>query len=73
LNSTIGLLLPLEAQRTGEEEAFPPPLFFILSLPKPKKPTARLVPSLTPPHPHTKRAMPCRGRPPPCMPPCPAP
>jgi hypothetical protein len=31
LNGTISLLLPLDAQRTGEEEAFSP-CFFILSL-----------------------------------------
>jgi len=51
LNDTISLLLPLDAQRTGEEEAFFPSFFYPLSLPKPKKPTTRLVSSLTPPRP----------------------
>jgi hypothetical protein len=77
LNDTISLLLSLDAQRTGEEEAFFPSFFYPLSLPKPKKSTTQLVPSLTPPRPHAERVMPCRGRggcavaaP---MPPCPAP
>jgi hypothetical protein len=38
LNNTISLLLPLDAQRTGEEEDFVPlHLLLSLSLPKPKK------------------------------------
>jgi hypothetical protein len=32
LNGTISLLLPLDAQRTGEEEAFFPLFFSLLSL-----------------------------------------
>jgi len=81
LNGTISLLLPLDTQRTGEEEAFSLPFFILYLSPKTqKKPTPRLVPSLTPPRPHAKRAIPCRvqrqGRlcssRPPMLPPCPA-
>jgi len=46
----------------GKKKHFPPIFFHSLSLPKPEKPTTRLVPSLTPPRPHAERAMPCRGR-----------
>ena len=64
-----------------EEEAFSLPFFYPFSVSQnPKKPTPRLVPSLTPPRPHAKRAIPCRvqrqGRlcssRPPMLPPCPA-
>jgi hypothetical protein len=44
LNGTISLLLPLDTQRTGEEEAFSLP-FFILSLsPKTQKTNAPTCP-----------------------------
>jgi len=45
LNNTISLLLPLDAQRTGEEEDFVPlHLLLSLSLPKPKKKTRQSPP-----------------------------
>jgi hypothetical protein len=45
LNGTISLLLPLDAQRTGEEEAFFPLFFSLLSLSQ--KPKNQLRPDLS--------------------------
>ena len=44
LNGTISLLLPLDAQRTGEEEAFSLPFFILYLSPKTQKTNAPTCP-----------------------------
>jgi len=71
LNGIISLFLFLDAQRIGEEEAFFPQFFIILSLSQNQK-------TNDPTWPFTNTTMPCKDSggcavAAPCMPPCPAP